>query len=146
MTRKEVVDEKLVKVKSSSETVLYDRQGLEANFAAELEKKEELQLAYWGTRDNFLLTHSVFQKIENFKSIFDWFRINLVLIHPDSQFKINELFFDEDHHMNRVMNLNLRQLDTGISRLAAEEIPIDSNLLLSELMTEIRERVTEAKI
>lgn len=144
VTQSTVLEERLVKVNSSSETVLYDRQGSEPNFALELKDDMALRYAYSGTRENLLfLTNSVLQKIDIFKPIYDWFRFNLVLISPNAQFNFRELFVDEDHPLNITMNENLQKLDTGISRLAGEEVPFDNLLLSDALKKHIKENLKE---
>ena len=67
VTRKAVVEEKLVQITSTSEKILYNRQGDTPNFDPSLDKDQFLHFAFKGTRDNQLfLTNSVSQKVDIF--------------------------------------------------------------------------------
>jgi len=75
LTRKSVLEEKLVQISSSSESVLYYRKNNKSNFDKALKNDQFLQFAFKGTRDNQLfLTNSVSQKVETFKPVYDWFK------------------------------------------------------------------------
>ena len=67
VTREKVLEERLVKVASTSERILYDRRGGKIEFDESV--KEELQFlrfAFQGTRDNQLfLTNTVSQKVQH---------------------------------------------------------------------------------
>ncbi len=118
VTRKAVLEEKLVQIKSSSEKVLYHRYEGKPNFDTSLQKDQFLQFAFKGTRDNQLfLTNSVSQKVEDFRPIYDWFKDSLKLIAPDSRFGLFEQFLDEGTSLYAMMNEMLPQLDTGITRI-----------------------------
>jgi AAA15 family ATPase/GTPase len=96
VTRKAVVEEKLVQITSTSEKILYDRQGDAPNFDSSLDKDQFLHFAFKGTRDNQLfLTNSVSQKVDIFRPVYDWFKDTLELIAPDSRFEPFEHFLDE---------------------------------------------------
>jgi len=56
--------------------------------------------------------------------VYDWFKDTLELIAPDSRFELFEQFLDEGHPLYATMNKMLSQLDTGISHLGGEEIPL----------------------
>jgi uncharacterized protein len=144
VTRKSVLEEKLIRISSSSEKVLYHRMGDDPNFDASFEKDQFLQFAFKGTRDNQLfLTNSVSQKVETFKPVYDWFKNSLELVAPDSRFEQFEYFLDEGHPLYSTMNSMLPQLDTGIAHLGGEEIPFE-NLPLPELFkTKLKEEVKE---
>ncbi len=144
VTRKAVIEEKLVVINSSSEKVLYHRKEGEAIFDNSLSKDQFLQYAFKGTRDNQLfLTNSVSQKIDTFRPVYDWFKESLVLVAPDSRFKSFELFLSEGNPLYSTMNDMLRQLDTGILHLGGEEIPFE-NISLPEMMkANLQESVKE---
>jgi uncharacterized protein len=75
VTRKAVLEEKLVQITSTSEKVLYDRQGDIPNFDSTLGKDQFLHFAFKGTRDNQLfVTNSVSQKVDVFRPVYDWFK------------------------------------------------------------------------
>jgi Predicted ATPases len=118
VTRKAVLEEKLVTITSTSEKVLYHRRDGKPNFDDSLAKDQFLQFAFKGTRDNQLfLTNSVSQKVDNFRPVYDWFKDTLELVAPDSRFEPFEQFLDEGHPLYSTMNEMLPQLDTGIAHL-----------------------------
>ncbi len=126
VTRKAVVEESLVRIAPSSEQVLYLRKEGKIHFHPSLKKKDFLQFAFQGTRDNQLfLTNSVSQKVDEFKGIYDWFD-SLEFVAPDTRFELFGLFLDEADPKYGMMNEVLQRLDTGITRLGSQEIPIDS--------------------
>ena len=134
VTRKTVLEEKLVVIKNSSEEILYHRRKGKPNFAKDLYKDQFLNFAFKGTRDNQLfLTNSVSQKVDNFRSVYDWFRNTLELIGPNSRFEPFDQFLDEKNPLYTTMNEMLPQLDTGILHLGSEAIPFE-NIYLPELI------------
>jgi len=144
VTRKDVVEEKLVKIYNSSEKVLYHRLNNEPNFDPVLEKDQFLQFAFQGTRNNQLfLTNSITQKVEIFLPVYDWFNNRLELVAPDTRFGPFELFLDEAHPLYTTMNSLLSQLDTGIAHLGGEEIPFENVPLPGSLKIKLQEDVKE---
>ena len=143
VTQKVVLEERLVKITSTSEKVLYDRRDGNPDFDVSLAKDPFLHFAFRGTRDNQLfLTNSVSQNIDNFRPIYDWFKDTLVLVAPDSRFGSFE-FFDEGHPLYEAMNEMLPRLDTGIAHLDSEEIPLENISIPEPLKTELQEEVKE---
>lgn len=123
---KKVEKERLVKITSSSETILYDRYKGEPHFDDSLKKNDILKFAFRGTRDNQLfLTNSVSQNVDEFRPIWDWFKKTLVLIDPDTVYGKFHDFIDESNPLSSQMNEVLPLLDTGISRLGGEDISYD---------------------
>ena len=146
VTRKAVLEERLVVITSSSERVLYDRRDGEINFDASLAKDSFLQFAFQGTRDNQLfLTNSVSQKVDNFRPIHDWFKDTLDLVAPDSLFEPFDQFLDEGHPLYSAMNEMLQRLDTGIAHLGSEEIPFENIPLPDPIKTKLQEEVEEGE-
>ncbi len=146
VTRKAVIEEKLVQVTSASEKILYDRQGDNPNFHSSLNDKLSLDFAFQGTRDNQLfLTNSVSQKVNDFKPVYDWFRSTLQLIAPSSAYRRFKYFLDEEHPLNDAINEMLPQLDTGISRLGGEEVPFDNIPFEEDFKSELEEEIEEGK-
>lgn len=144
VTRKAVLEEKLVQISSTSEKILYERNDGKAKFDSTLQKDQFLQFAFSGTRDNQLfLTNSVSQKVETFKPVYDWFKKTLDLVAPDSRFQSFEHFLDEGHPLFSIMSTMLPQLDTGIAHLGGEEIPFDNIPLPESLKTKLQEDVKE---
>lgn len=144
-TKKAVLEEKLVRISSTSERVLYERkEGELKQIDKSLAKDQFLQFAFHGTRDNQLfLTNSVLQKVEVFKPVYDWFENFLVLIGPDARFGPFEQFLEEGGSLYKIMNNRLSQLDTGIAHLGSVEIPIENVSLPEELKTQLQEKVKE---
>jgi len=144
VTRKAVLEEKLVLITSTSEKVLYDRRDGSPNFDESLVKDQFLLFAFNGTRDNQLfLTNSVSQKVENFRPVYNWFKDNLELISPDSRFEPFEQFLDEGHPLYATMNDMLPKLDTGIAHLGGEEIPFKNIPLPEFIKTRLQEDIKE---
>ena len=144
VTRKAVLEEKLVAIFSTSEKVLYHRRQGSPNFHDSLAKDQFLQFAFKGTRDNQLfLTNAVSQKVENFRPIYDWFKDTLELVAPDSRFEPFEQFLDEGHPLYSTMNEMLPQLDTGILHLGGEEVPFENLPLPEPLKNRLQEEVQE---
>jgi uncharacterized protein len=144
VSRKTVLEEKLVLISSTSEKVLFDRRGDKPNFDKSLQDDRFLEFAFRGTRDNQLfLTNSVSQKVENFRPVYNWFKESLELIGPDSRFEPFEQFLDEGNPLYSTMNEVLQQLDTGIIHLGSEVVPFENVPLNSALKTRIQEEVKE---
>jgi len=147
VTQKEILEERLVKITSTSEKVLYDRRDDNISFDTSLNEDPFFPFVFRGTRQNQLfLTNSVSQNIDDFKPIYDWFNDTLVLVAPDMRFGPVELFFDEGHPLYKAMNEMLPRLDTGIAHLRREEIPLE-NIPLSDRLkeTELQEKMKEDK-
>ena len=145
VTRRTVLEEKLVQVSSKSEKVLYDRKDGEPNFDSSIGSDDFVKFAFKGTRNNQLfLTNAVFQKVEkNFKPVYDWFKDQLELVAPDSRFQPFERFVDEGQRLYAIMNIMLPQLDTGIANLGGEEIPFEKFPIPDALKTKLQEDIKE---
>ncbi len=144
VSQKAVLEERLVKITSTSEKVLYDRRDGELSFDKSLSKDDFFPFVFRGTRDNQLfLTNSVSQNINDFRPVYDWFENTLVLVAPDSRFDLFEIFLDEGHPLYTAMNEMLPRLDTGISHLGSEEIPLENISIPEPLKTELQEEVKE---
>jgi AAA15 family ATPase/GTPase len=143
-TKTSITKEKLVKINKSSEVVLYDRKDGSPNFSKEFANNDFFKFAFKGTRDNQLfLTNSVSLNINEFRPVYDWFKDCLELIAPDARFSNIDQFFDSRHTSYTMMNEILPQLDTGISRLYGEEIPLDSIKLPSHLLNDMEKQFKE---
>lgn len=143
VTKKAVLEEKLILITSTGEKVLYHRCDGTTYFDEKLPKLDFLNFAFQGTRDNQLfLTNAVHQKVKTFKPIYDWFN-NLTFIAPDSRFEPFERFFDEGHPLYAAMNELLPQLDTGIARLSGEEIAFENVILPEPIKIELKENIKE---
>jgi len=146
VSRKSVIEEKLVKVLSSSEKVLYDRRNGMPNFDLSLNKDQFLHFAFKGTRDNQLfLNNSVSQGIDTFRPVYDWFRDTLELVAPDSRFTSFAQFFDVDHPLYSTMNKMLSALDTGIVHLGGEDVSFENISLPDSVKLRLQEDVKEGE-
>ncbi len=144
VTRKVVVEEKLVQITSTSEKILYNRHKDTPNFHPSLDKDQFLHFAFKGTRENQLfLTNSVSQNVGVFRAVYDWFKDTLELIAPDSRFEPFEQFFDEAHPLYSSMNEMLSQLDTGISHLGGEAIPFENIPFTESFKSKLQEDIKE---
>ncbi|MCK5683503.1 ATP-binding protein [bacterium] len=142
-TKKEVIYEKLVKISSSSEKTMYHRVEGKPNFHKSVSDLF-LDFAFKGTRDNQLfLTNSVFQKVNLFQPVYNWFKYSLELIAPDSRFEPFEHFIDDENPRYNAFNDMISKLDTGISRIGGEEIPFENIPLPSALLNMLEEDVKE---
>lgn len=143
VTRKAILKERLVVITSTSEKILYERRDGKINFDASLANDSFLEFAFRGTRDNQLfLTNSVSQKVDNFRSVYDWLGM-LELVAPDSRFEPFDQFLDEKGLLYSAMNEMLQQLDTGIAHLGSEEVPVENIPFPDSLKTMLQEEVEE---
>ncbi|MGD9547628.1 MAG: ATP/GTP-binding protein [Candidatus Krumholzibacteriia bacterium] len=144
VTSKRVHSERLVQVYSTSEKVLFSREGDHIKWMPSLAKDDLMKFSFRGTRENQLfLTNSVSQKVENFKPIYDWFRNSLVLISPNMRFGAGEEFFNEDSPIYQSIDQLLAGFDTGIVNLRGKKISFDDLQLPAALKKDIRERIGE---
>jgi AAA15 family ATPase/GTPase len=127
VTKAAVEEEKLLEVGSTAEKVLFSRNREKIVFHRTLPEKERLRVVSDGTRDNQLfLTNSVWQKIETFKPIYDWFDDSLVFIGPNHIYTGFGEFMDEEQPSFESMNQALSLLDTGIDCLGGEEFSLEN--------------------
>lgn len=147
-----VLQESLTRITSARKTVLYQRTAGEIVFDPHFlsqqgdEQESFLRFAFKGTRDNELfLTNSVSLKIEAFKPVYEWFRDQLYLIHPDSSFAAYHLLTPGSSPWAEQVSQALLNLDTGITGLDMKEIKIDDLQLPSAVMAELVETVSPEK-
>lgn len=128
VTSSYVTEEKLIKFFGNTEKVIYQRDGSKITINdITLKKEQRLQFLAEGTRSNQLfLTNTVDQKMEHFKKIYDWFKNTLVLIAPNSTYSSYDQFMQEGMLLYNSMNNALVELDTGITSLGEEKIPIEN--------------------
>ena len=144
MTRENVVEERLVRVGRTSERTLYHRRNGEIELDSSLKDLRFLRFAFRGTRDNQLfLTNSVSQNVQQFKPIHDWFNNYLHMVAPEARFGGGALF--EDHPLTESINDMLQNLDTGISYIGSERVPIDTIQLPEPVRTEIEDQLSEGE-
>lgn len=145
VTPTKVLEERLTKISSTSEKILYHRisDSNEPNLHSSI-KSKRLEFVFEGTRDNQLfLTNSVFQKIDTFKPVFSWFAQTLELVAPDTRFGAFEHFITESSKLYETMNVILPNLDTGIHHLGGEDVSMESLALPEALKQKLIEDVKE---
>ena len=126
VTREKVIEERLVRVSSTSERTLYDRQDRKIEFdgSLEAEQLQFLRFVFRGTRDNQLfLTNSISQNVRDFRPIHDWFNETLQIITPDIRFGLPS--FHASSAVATKMSEMLSNYDTGISRMDNVRVPIE---------------------
>jgi AAA15 family ATPase/GTPase len=146
VTRKAVIEEKLVLIGTTSEKTLFHRVDGHSGLHKALSTNQRLHYAFEGTRDNQLfLTNSVHQKVDEFRPIYDWFNETLELVAPDSRFESFEEFFQENHPLFNLMNLTLSQLDTGIEQLGGEVVPFENIPMPDRVRQKLLEELKEGQ-
>jgi len=125
-TKEKILEEKLSLVNKTSKKILYHRKEGKPNFPTaptSLFKTgiNRMNFAFENTRDNQLfLTNSIYQNIEEFRPVYNWFKESLQLISFNSRSNLIEQLV-ETQDSCCLMNKWLSQLDTGISRLYFEK-------------------------
>lgn len=144
VTRKTVIEEKLIRIEGTSERVLYKRSDGSIELDEPLRSDPFLEFAFKGTRDNQLfLTNSISQKVENFRPVYDWFKDTLELIAPDARFEPFEQFLDEENPLYSTMNEMLPLLDTGIMHIGGEVVPMENIPISEDLRVKLQEELKE---
>ncbi len=125
VTRKLVLEERLVEIAPKGETVLYERKSEKISFADQFQDTPYLDFAFRGTRENQLfLTNAISQKVETFRPIYDWFEKKLLVITPKMGLGSDE-FLDKDHPGYTKLSDMLNAFDTGVEDLDLQEVPLD---------------------
>lgn len=130
VTAKSVTQEELKQINATSEEILFRRSATEDFFLSpKVQEKDEQNFAFRGTHDNQLfLTNSVSQRLAEFKPLFDWFDISLIVILPNSRFgQLSDI--TDDHHPDfKRMIARLHGLDSGIAAFRQVDVSTDSTL------------------
>jgi len=146
VTKDIVIEEKLVKITSSSEIEFFHRSTTEDYMRIDdsLPERERLKYAFEGTDENQLfLNNSVSQKITIFQPVFDWFKKKLVLIGPQTQSGPFTSIASKESPYYQNINQSLQDLDTGILHLDGETISLESLQLEDGLRDQIKRQVTD---
>ena len=134
-----VVSEQLAEVLPTRNKVLF-RRGLaldagmpEADdffLAPGIAEEQRLRMAFQGTRTNQLfLNNAIYQKIEVFLPVFNWFRHQLEIIDPGSSFIPVEQFVSQNSPLGSHIAQALSDLDTGIVDIQFREEPFSTAAL-----------------
>ncbi|MCK9315709.1 MAG: ATP-binding protein [Verrucomicrobia bacterium] len=147
ITRDEVLDEKIVVISSNNEKELYHRTGDKITLSKSLSKDDQfLKFIFKGTRKNQLfLTNSIWQNAEHFRPVYNWFKETLWLISPISQPNQLEEFLSEENPLSSNMDRMLQRLDTGISQLRSEKVPIETLQLSKSEAIQVQELIKKGK-
>lgn len=144
VTRKKVLKERLLRLGSTSERMLYYRRHGKIEFGESLEDDQFLRFAFRGTRDNQLfLTNSASQDVATFRPIYDWFKDTLQMISPDTQVQVISLY--ESRKLATKMNEMLADLDTGISGMDSKQVPFESMHLPEVVKNHIQGQLDEGE-
>jgi len=146
VTKKRVVEEKLVKIGAVHEKTLYHRREREIVFDESIKNNDTnfFDFIFRATRENLLfLTSSVFQNAKDFRCVYDWFKNTLILIAPDARYMPLASFYDEENPSYHLVNEILPALDTGISHIDIEKIPLENIPMPRSLGTHLHENVKE---
>lgn len=146
VTWKEVLEEQLVKNKSTSETVLYCRKGEQIEFDQSLEKQDFLKYVANGTRSNELfLTNAISQRVELFRPVHAWFSESLILAGPRESLSLPYNSIKGSVPLNVQLSSMLPRLDTSISRLGAKEVALEDAGYSKSLAQSIKEDLNEGE-
>ncbi len=144
VTGEKVIEERLVRVGSTSERTLYARRHGDYIFDRTLRENLFLEYLRRGTRDNQLfLTNSVSQNVENFKDIYNWFNDNLQIITPETRYGLPSFY--ENSSVADKMNEMLLNFDTGISRMDSERLPAEYLKLPAPVNKRLQDEISEGK-
>ena len=142
-----VKEERLQKITSKSEITLFHRFADDDNphFHQNLRNNPRLRFAFEGTRANQLfLSNSVYQKLNDFEDIYNWFKDVLVFIFPDTAVRQIGIFIDEDSPYTDIFNTMLDHLDTGIKELTSEDIAFENLPISDDLKRQILSDLKES--
>ena len=143
--RRQIYEERLTRLFSTSEKLVYSRKGQEYDFREYASDQDVLKLITKTVADNQLfLTVASVQKVAFLYEIYKWFESNLVVLGPDSHYLEYGTYTDTCGNAYERINALLGQLDTGIVRLENKEIPIESipQPIQSQVLSDIREGTT----
>ena len=126
VSKKGILEERLVKILPSRELVLFNRTGDSFEFPTPFREIERFKGIAEGTPSNTLfLTNSVFQKGKEFLAVYRWFLETLTLIAPDTRFGPYETFLDETSPLQQSGKEFLQDFDTGICDLKGEDVSFE---------------------
>ncbi len=142
----QILEEKLVRILGTTERTLYDRIVGDADLHLDDSlKRDRDRLTYIaeGTQKNQLfLSNSISQRADTFKPAYAWFKEQLVLISPESEFGALVEFAQEGTTPCSKMSDLLQRLDTGIIGINGETKPIAESAISKHLQDLLREKVT----
>ncbi len=147
-TDKKICEEKLIKITSSSETVIYNRK--DDKFEGSIFNKDEDFLTFVGrsTRDNQLfINHSVSQNVKELKPVYNWFKKKLTLISHDNRFgSMPFLFFSYNKKLYEEIANTLNKLDTGITEVGLEKQQLKHSTINDDIKKDIEKNIKDNNI
>jgi len=144
-----VVSEQLSEISPAHEKALFHRGSDAGDFtlAPGLADEERLRMAFQGTRANQLfLNNAIFQKIDVFRPVFDWFANQLEIINPSSIFIPMEQFFSSESKLGSRIAEALEELDTGIVGIQLQEEPFSTASLQPAELQNLENNVKEGRL
>ena len=146
VTRKEVLDERLVKISSTGERELYHRSLNKTEFHPSLKVDLFLGFVAQGTRSNeLLLTKAISQNVDMFRPVHDWFADSLVLLAPDDRLDLPRNSIEDSPELHAHMSFMLPRLDTGISRFDSKDVGLEDTLMPKPTADSIKESLKEGE-
>ena len=143
ISRTHIVEEALAVESEGRCKWLFQRRGMTYQLGDSWRRDAFLQYICQGTRQNqLLLTNAIEQNAAFAKPVFSWFRHQLVLIAPDTQYDFMDSFVQKMPLLDE-MNAMLAALDTGICRLAFRPLPSGSLVVPEELKQRIVAEIEE---
>ncbi len=127
VTRNKVAHEELKQINKASEEILFRRLEGKLDPQDQFPANSALRFAFEGTQDNQLyLSNSVSQKLMDFRVVYDWFKLKLILILPVWLDTKSPRIPSDNHPLFNKMTARLRELDSGISALHHAELSLET--------------------
>ncbi|QSH41049.1 ATP-binding protein [Lentisphaerota bacterium ZTH] len=144
VSRTKVFNEKLVRITSSNETILFERKESEIKFCEKYENRLDLKTAFSPGTDKcqLFITNLNSQNIKSFDYIYNWFK-NLLLISPKSKFAPLDFLLETENPLSCKICEALESFDTGITGFGHKDVPF-SKLDLPEEFEEILKKDLES--
>ena len=120
LTKKEIIEEKLIKFISKDELVLFYRNKEEIKIHKSVED-QRAQFVFEGTQNNCPFITSAFkQKISFVSDPYEWFRNSLVFVDVNKQIEYEKIY-ENNSLFQRELSNYLAKYDTGINGLLSKE-------------------------
>ena len=126
VTRSEVLTESLFEILQTVERPIFERSGEKITLKGKYADIDSLKYVGKGTQRNLLfLTNSVFQRREEFQSIYNWFQNNLLLIAPNASCNTFEMYANDLCPFQPQNQEALDAFDVGIEKIDVKEVSLD---------------------
>ncbi len=113
-------------------------------FVSDVKNADFIKFIAQGTRPNQLfLTEAYSKNVGILKPVFKWFRENLHIISPNSQYSFLALRAHREQNFIEYLSRFLNIVDTGINKITCESEEFDPEKHLAGLPIDIRTRITE---